>query len=40
LGKIYDSDASSAFSNMPRGGRMGILAEGQIRDLTALLFDP
>ena len=31
---------SSACSNLPRGGRMGILTEGQIRDLTALLFDP
>ncbi|MDI9850076.1 hypothetical protein QM467_18735 [Rhodoblastus sp. 17X3] len=40
MGKIYDSDASSAFSKMPRSVRMGILAEGRIRDLTALLFDP
>lgn len=39
-GKIYDSKASNACSNMPRAGHMGIVTEQQIRDLMALLLDP
>jgi L-cysteine S-thiosulfotransferase len=40
FGKIYNSQAYSACSNMPRFGHNGILTEEQIRDLTALLLDP
>jgi sulfur-oxidizing protein SoxX len=39
-GKIYNSQAYSACSNMPRFGHNGILTEQQIKDLTALLLDP
>jgi len=39
-GKIYNPDAYSACSNMPRFGHNGILSEQQIKDLTALLMDP
>ena len=39
-GKIYNSKAFNACSNMPRGGHMGIITEQQIKDLMALLFDP
>jgi len=39
-GKIYNSQAFSACSNMPRFGHNGILTEQQIRDVTALLLDP
>ncbi|MCW2272838.1 sulfur oxidation c-type cytochrome SoxX [Rhodoblastus acidophilus] len=39
-GKIYNSKAYNACSNMPRGGHMGILSEDQIRDLMALLLHP
>lgn len=39
-GKIWDSNAFSACSNMPRFGHKGILTEQQIRDVMALLFDP
>jgi L-cysteine S-thiosulfotransferase len=39
-GKIYNSQAYSACSNMPRFGHQGILTEQQIRDVTALLLDP
>ena len=38
--KVYDSEAYSACSNMPRFGHMGILTEKQIRDVVALLMDP
>lgn len=38
--KIYNSEAFSACSNMPRFGYKGILTEQQIKDLTALLLDP
>lgn len=38
--KIYNSKASNACSNMPRGGHMGILNEQNIKDLMALLHDP
>jgi sulfur-oxidizing protein SoxX len=40
FGKIYNSQAYSACSNMPRFGHQGILTEQQIKDLTALLMDP
>ncbi|WP_371557428.1 sulfur oxidation c-type cytochrome SoxX [Cupriavidus gilardii] len=39
-GKIWDSNAFAACSNMPRFGHKGILTEQQIRDVMALLLDP
>lgn len=39
-GKIWNSKATNACSNMPRFGHFGVLKEGQIRDLMALLLDP
>lgn len=39
-GKLWNSKAYSACSNMPRFGHKGLLNEGQIRDLMALLLDP
>ena len=39
-GKIYNSEAFSACSNMPRFGHKRILTEEQIADLVALLLDP
>jgi len=39
-GKIYNADAFSACSSMPRFGHNGILTEQQIKDVTALLMDP
>jgi sulfur-oxidizing protein SoxX len=39
-GKIYNSEAFVACSNMPRFGHMGILTEKQMKDVTALLMDP
>ena len=39
-GKIYDSKAYNACSQMPRFGHSGTLTEQQIKDLTALLLDP
>ena len=39
-GKIYNPQAFSACSNMPRFGHNGILTEQQIKHLTALLLDP
>ena len=39
-GKIWNSKAYNACSNMPRVGHMGILTEAQIRDVMALLLDP
>jgi sulfur-oxidizing protein SoxX len=39
-GKIYNAQAYSACSNMPRFGHNGILGEKQIKDVTALLLDP
>ncbi|WP_292936675.1 sulfur oxidation c-type cytochrome SoxX [Noviherbaspirillum sp.] len=39
-GKIYNSQAYSACSNMPRFGHSGILTEAQIKDVMALLLDP
>jgi L-cysteine S-thiosulfotransferase len=38
--KVYNSNAFSACSNMPRFGHNGILTEQQIKDVTALLLDP
>ncbi len=40
FGKIYNAEAFTACSSMPRFGHKGILTEQQIRDVTALLLDP
>lgn len=39
-GKIWNSKAYNACSNMPRAGHAGILNEQQVRDIVALLLDP
>ena len=39
-GKIYNAQAYTACSNMPRFGHNQILTEQQMKDLTALLLDP
>jgi sulfur-oxidizing protein SoxX len=39
-GKIYNPQAFTACSNMPRFGHNSILTEQQIKHLTALLLDP
>jgi L-cysteine S-thiosulfotransferase len=39
-GKVYNSEAFAACSNMPRFGHQGILTEQQIKDVVALLMDP
>jgi sulfur-oxidizing protein SoxX len=39
-GKVYNADAYSACTNMPRFGHKGILTEQQIADVVALLMDP
>ncbi|MEK6245280.1 MAG: sulfur oxidation c-type cytochrome SoxX [Pseudomonadota bacterium] len=39
-GRIYNSQAFTACSNMPRFGHNGILTEQQMKDVTALLLDP
>ena len=39
-GKIWNSKAYNACSNMPRAGHMGILNETQVRHLVGLLLDP
>jgi L-cysteine S-thiosulfotransferase len=39
-GKVYNSEAFSACSSMPRFGHSGILTEKQIQDVVALLMDP
>ncbi|QNN55899.1 sulfur oxidation c-type cytochrome SoxX [Diaphorobacter ruginosibacter] len=39
-GKIWNAKAYNACSGMPRFGHNGILTEGQVRDLVALLVDP
>ncbi|MBT9477621.1 sulfur oxidation c-type cytochrome SoxX [Polaromonas sp.] len=39
-GKIWNSKAYNACSNMPRAGHMGILNEAQVADIVALLLDP
>jgi sulfur-oxidizing protein SoxX len=38
--KLYNSQAFSACSNMPRFGHKGILYEQQLKDVMALLLDP
>ena len=38
-GKVYNAQAYSACSNMPRFGANGILTEQQIKDVTALVLD-
>ena len=40
FGKIYNAEAYSACSSMPRFGHNGILTEEQIKHVTALLLDP
>ena len=39
-GKVYNAQAYSACSNMPRFGHNGILNEQQMQDIVALLMDP
>jgi sulfur-oxidizing protein SoxX len=39
-GKVYNAEAYSACTNMPRFGHNKILTEQQIRDVVALLMDP
>lgn len=39
-GKIYNPQAFTACSNMPRFGHNGILTEEQVKHLVALLLDP
>ena len=39
-GKLWNSKAYVACSNMPRFGHMGLLDEDQLRNLMALLLDP
>jgi L-cysteine S-thiosulfotransferase len=39
-GKLWNSKAYSACSNMPRFGHAGLLNEAQLRDVMALLLDP
>jgi sulfur-oxidizing protein SoxX len=39
-GKIWNSKAYNACSQMPRFGASGTLTEQQVKDLTALLLDP
>ena len=38
--KVYNSQAFSACSSMPRFGHSGILSEQQLKDVVALLMDP
>ena len=38
--KVYNPQAFSTCSNMPRFGHNGILTEQQIKDVVALLLDP
>lgn len=39
-GKVWNSKAYNACSNMPRAGHMGILTEAQVANIVALLVDP
>jgi L-cysteine S-thiosulfotransferase len=39
-GKVYNSEAYSACTSMPRFGHSGILSEQQVKDVVALLMDP
>lgn len=38
--KLYNSDAITACSSMPRFGHMAILTDSQLKDVMALLLDP
>jgi sulfur-oxidizing protein SoxX len=38
--RLWNSQAFTACSNMPRFGHQGILTEEQLKDVMALLFDP
>ena len=40
FGKVYNSQAFSACSSMPRFGHNQVLTEAQIKDVVALLMDP
>ena len=40
FGKVYNSQAFSACSSMPRFGHNKVLSEQQIKDVVALLMDP
>jgi sulfur-oxidizing protein SoxX len=39
-GKVWNAEAFSACSLMPRFGHQGILTEAQVKDVVALLMDP
>jgi sulfur-oxidizing protein SoxX len=39
-GKVWNSKAYNACSNMPRAGHAGVLNEAQVRHIVALLLDP
>jgi sulfur-oxidizing protein SoxX len=39
-GKLWNTRAYNACSNMPRFGHAGLLSEAQLKDLMALLLDP
>jgi len=39
-GKLWNAEAFSACTNMPRFGHAGILTEAQVQDVVALLMDP
>ncbi len=39
-GKLWNSQAYNACSNMPRAGHNGIMSEAQLKDIMALLLDP
>ncbi len=39
-GKLFNAEAFSACTTMPRFGHNGILSEQQLKDVTALLMDP
>jgi sulfur-oxidizing protein SoxX len=39
-GKIWNAKAYNVCSGMPRFGHAGVLTEGQVRDIMALLLDP
>jgi len=39
-GKIWNAEAYSACTNMPRFGHQGILTEAQVKDVVGLLVDP
>jgi len=38
--KVWNAEAYSACTNMPRFGHQGILTEAQVQDVVALLMDP